>query len=403
MLPIGGNSGGGNATEYKLIAFALTIIVFTPIMFTLFVPQIDDRDVAWEDEIKSIEQQYYNQTGTTSNAEKNIWTLTGIYTPYEGGTFGYTDDGWMFGTKIRYNAPSQYSSTLAFPGKLEATQADNGLWYYTSVPENMTGITVAPTDSAGKITSTNGATVYSNVSFDRSHKSDVFFTSSTKTETDGHYYYNFSGYRYVFQPLSDYKTLAGGNTVQVKATSTSLSLIWYEYATLSGIAGQLAISGSDYGVSYLTSADIVRAFNSSNYTSTFDMTFNSVQMHLAIRLDPSRLSAGYTIEQCYNQGFWSVMVYSDAVAESMSSPSYEFSASNILDTLISLFTFKIADEYDIDGWLGLFASMMVTAPLYIALLYVCINHPELWALVLILAAIQAIVSVIDKVGDWWPL
>lgn len=400
MLPIGGNSGGGNATEYKLIAFALTIIVFTPIMFTLFVPQIDDRDVAWEDEIKSIEQQYYNQTGISSSSEKNIWTLTGIYTPYEGNTFGYTDDGWIYGTRVLTDSPSQYRNTTQFPGNLSVAQADNGLWYYTSVPNNMTGITLATYE--GNKLKTEGATVYSSVSFNEDFKSDVFFTTSSRGEQEGHYYYQFTGHRYVFQPLSDYKTLAGGNTVQVKSSSTSLSLIWYQYATLSGIAGQLAISGSDYGVSYLTSSDIVRAFNSSNYTSTFDMTFNSVQMHLSVRLDPSRLSAGLSIAECYDGGFWSVMVYSDAVAESMSSPSYEFSASNILDTLISLFTFKIADEYDIDGWLGLFASMMVTAPLYIALLYVCINHPELWALVLILAAIQTLVSVVDKVGDWWP-
>lgn len=443
---IGGGGGGGGAFEYKMIGFAMSLIILVPTLFILFVPGYSDNH-DWEEEMGSIENTYYEQTGQSSTTSQNVWTLTGIYTPYggNGSKYGYTPDGWIFGHEVTYDSPVQYTGNVLYPGNLVVIQAPNKLFYYLSVPETLSESVVPLKESSkyesdvmdgdtvvhkkgdyvitdGKydnnyhyegekivITSTAGATVYSSVTFDRAHKSDIFFTTSSKTETDEGYYYAYTGYRYVFQPLSDYTTTIGGITEKVKANSTSLSLIWYEYYTVSGIAGQLAVSGSDKGISYLTSDDIIRQFNSSNYTSTFDMTFNSVQMHLVIRLDPARLTGGYSIADCYNLGYWSVLVYSDAVADSMASSTYEFSAENILNTLISLFTFRVAEDYDIDGWLGIFASMMITMPLYIALLVICLEHPELWIFFILLALIQSLLTMVTTIADgltaatgWWP-
>lgn len=414
MMLIGGGSGNSNM-EYKMIAFAMSLIILVPTLFILFVPGYSS-DHDWEEEMGSIEDTYYAQTGQSSTASQNVWTLTGIYTPYSGGKYGYTEDGWIYGSKVATDNPVQYTSSVVYPGNLVVAQAPNGLFYYISVPETLSdSITVLKPNTStvegeyngqyyvedGRyiITDTAGATVYSSVTFNRDHKSDIFFTTSTKTETDKGYYYAYTGYRYVFQPLSDYFTSIGGETAKVKANSTSLSLIWYEYYTISGIAGQLAVSGSDKGISYLTSDDIIKQFNSSNYTSTFDMTFNSVKMHLVIRLDPSRLAAGLSVADCYNNGYWSVLVYSDAVADSMASSTYEFSAENILNTLISLFTFRVAEDYQIEGWIGIFASMMITLPLYISLLVLCLQHPELWMFFILLSAIQSVVSV----GNWFDL
>lgn len=408
MFPFpSGGSGGGNTFEFKMIALAMSMIILTPLMFVLFVPSYSvDHD--WEEEMASIEDQYYANTGSHSNTEQNIWTLTGIYTPYSGDKYGYTEDGWIYGGKVEHYSPRQYETSTVTHGQLDVVQAPNGLWYYLSVPENMTGIVPLRedqyTESSGvyTVTNTEGATVYSNVYFDQEHQSNIFFTAASKQEVFGGYTYAYSGYRYVFQPLSDYFTTIGGETAKVNANSTSLSLIWYVYsAGTSGIAGQLAISGSDKGLSYLTSNDIIKAFNSNNYSSTFTMTFNSVQMHLVIRLDPARLAEGRSIADCYNNGYWSVMVYSDAVVNSMASPTYEFSAENILQTLISLFTFRVAEDYNIEGWVGILASMMITAPLYMALLVMVLDHPELWMFVLLLAAIQAITTLGGWFGNWF--
>lgn len=99
--------------------------------------------------------------------------MTGCYTPYQGTNYGYTPDGWLYGTKITDITPEQYnaekseeSKAKIFPysGKLEVVQADNGLWYYKSIPANsitedpMFQNIVFPTfdKETGKITDTKG-------------------------------------------------------------------------------------------------------------------------------------------------------------------------------------------------------------------------------------------------------
>lgn len=400
---IGGSSssGGGSNFEFRMITLALVMLFLMPTLFILIAPAHVQEDTEWADEIGNLQEQYYAQSGQHSTPEQNIWTLTGIYTPYEGNTFGYTDDGWVYGSKVYTDAPTQYANNILFKGNLVVAQAPNGLFYYISVPQSMTGITpLKPsqyTQEGGRyvITDTEGATVYSSVYFNSDKQSNIFFTTASKQEQGGHYYYAFTGQRYVFQPLKDYATNIDGETTKVTANSTSLSLIWYRYTEMtSGIAGQLAISGTDKGVSYLSADDIVRAFNSTNYSSKFDMTFNGgVQMHLVIRLDPSRLSASTSennIRDCYNNGYWSVLVYSDSIVDSFSSATYEFSAENILGTLVSLFTFNIAEDYNVDGWVGIFAGLMITLPFYAALMAVIVNHPLMAILIPIIAALQAI-------------
>lgn len=432
----GGSEGDGNPFELKWITYALVLLVFVSIFFVQFMPSHVEEGTEWEQEVADLQDRFYAQTGGHSTPEQNIWTLTGIYTPYgsNGTHYGYTDDGWVYGEKVKQDTPIQYEPSSTFGGKLIVAQAQkSGLFYYISVPDNFEDIVVLKECDKVKKTvdgnevdeyvtphnnnytiengqyniyDTTGATVYSAVSFNKEYKSNIFFTSSSREEvSQGHYTYAFTGQRYVFQPLKDYSANIDGQTQKINARSTSLSLIWYEYTEMtSGIAGQLAISGTDKGVSYLTADDIIREFNANNFTSTFDMTFNGgVQMHLSIRLDPARLSASSanndTIRQCYNNGYWSVLVYSDAVVDSVQASTYEFSADNILGTIISLLTFNIAQDYDIDGWMGTFASLLVTLPFYSALLVIVLQHAYLWPILAIVTILQTIATLGT---GWWP-
>lgn len=88
--------------------------------------------------------------GSYSTPEQNVWTLTGCYTPYEGTNYNYTPDGWLYGTKIIKIEPEQYNMNpdkdgnisgeiIGYSGSLEVMQADNGLWYYVSVPQSVKG------------------------------------------------------------------------------------------------------------------------------------------------------------------------------------------------------------------------------------------------------------------------
>ena len=365
----------------KIIVFALLLMFLVPLFFSLFIPQVDNgEDTKYAEQIQQLEEEYYLSTGRNVTATTETWALTGIYEPFYGSSYGITDDGWIFGSRAINYSPWQYSPDNGDARNTYTVQYRDGLYYYTSVDTNL--------DKSHSI-----GDLYTAVSMDNEHVSDIFFTPGGKTTTDKGYYYEYTGYRYAFQPLRPYYTYVGGIETEVEPNSTSLSLIWYQYSSLNGIAGQLTISGSDSGLSYLSSTDILREFNQTTYSSTFDLTFNNVGMHLTIRLDPIRIAEGKSVEECYNQGWWSVVVFSDAiVTSSLNDASYDFNPNNVFDTLIKLLTFRIAEDYDIEGWQGTIASLLVTMPLYACLMALALIYPQSLILVAILGAIQAIVS-----------
>lgn len=424
MVSLGSGSTGLSSPEWtsKMVIVALAITFITPLLFSLLLPahESSPQEDEYADQIAELEEQYYLATGKKVTASTEVWGLKGIYTPFNGMTYSYSDDGWIYSKIITEYSPYQY--TASSPGGDSATyykveRMSNGLYYYTVAPSNDSGgIVVAKpiyeTDSNGTENTDNqigwdykDATLYTAVTMDEKHASNVFFTTTSKQEINGHYYYNFTGYRYSFSPLRSFGMDINGNVTQIEPNSTSLNLIWYKYATNNGLAGQLAVNAQDQGVSYLSASDIVRKYNSEIYSATFDMNFGAgIPMHLTIRLDPYMISQyGWTVEQAFNAGYWSVIVSSDAVASSsIQDSSYEFSLDNIFETLINLFTFRITEQYDIPGWEGVIASLFITMPLYAVLIAVCISNYYLLILVGIMGIIQALVSGLQSVGDWWP-
>lgn len=391
MLFDGG--GGGVEFEYKRIVWALIVLLVLPIIIPLMAPATVTDDSEWEQEILDLQSTYFRQSGTIATNEINVWALTGIYTPYDGTTHGRTDDGWLYGLRVTNDTPQQYNAPYWGGEKFEIQRNPaNGLYYYISAPSNSPDIKAAVNTGTAEQPNWDytGATVYSNVTMDVAYKSSTFFTSNGKTTEGDSYYYAYDGYRYAFSPLSSFTTTKDGVTYQVDNKTSSLSLIWYQYVNLNGIAGQLTITGKDFGVSYLTADDIVRAYDSTNLSATFDMKFGNIPMHLLISLNPMAVASGLTISDIWNSGYWSVMVYSDQDAISaVTSQTNEFSPERILDTVIMLFTFDIQEEYDLDGWVAILASAIFSLSFYAVLIALALNHAYLWALVAIVAIFQS--------------
>ena len=388
----------------KIIVFALLLMFLVPLFFSLFIPQVDNgEDTKYAEQIQQLENEYYLSTGRNVTATTETWALTGIYEPFYGSSYGITDDGWIFGARVTDYSPAQYTTDMSVYGPKNRYAViyseSDGLYYYSDVDTTLDkshtpAQWIEATETVRGHWDFTGASLYTAVSMDNDHPSDVFFTPGGKTNTDKGFYYEYTGYRYAFQPLRPYHTYIGGIDTEVEPNSTSLSLIWYQYSSMNGIAGQLTISGNDSGLSYLSSTDILREFNQTTYSSTFDLTFNNVAMHLTIRLDPIRIAEGKSVEECYNQGWWSVIVSSDAiVTSSLNDASYDFNPNNVFDTLIKLLTFRIAEDYDIEGWQGIIASLLVTMPLYASLMALALIYPQSLILVAILGAIQAVVSI----------
>lgn len=375
-----GLMGGDGSSEfaYKMLIFATIVMLILPIAINLYCPKMAN-EIEPNEKLEELNAQFMDFTGSSPSSE-SVWALTGIYTPMgvgaDGsvtGNWGYTDDGWLYGERIVNYLPSQYAGN---PDAWRVSYNDTQRTYYY-------------TDSSTTVNKHDAGDLYTSVVMDVSKQSNIFFTSSGKVQDGDFFYYEFDGYRYAFQPVVESVTVdADGNQIGIVPNTTSLSLIWYNYYGNDGISGQLILSGENRSVGYLTGSQIVSAFDSDTNTSRFVMTFNGVEMYIYIRIDPTYTSSGMSVEECYNNGFWSIMVTSKSVdVSSYNSSSYDFNVYTIFETMIDLLTFNTAD-YGISGIAGTLASMLIVVPLFLGLICIGLSFYP----VLIFAGIWAVLS-----------
>ena len=370
-------SGDGNSEfAYKMLIFATVVMLVFPILINLYCPKIS-AGMEEDERLQDLNAQFTDFTGSSPSSE-SVWALTGIYTPVNvnadgtiGNVWGYTPDGWMYGERVVNYSPSQYSGNAdAFRVSYNSAQTT---YYYT--------------DDSTQVNKHSAGDLYTSVVMDVNKQSNIFFTSAGKVSEGDLFYYEFSGYRYSFQPIVESVTVdADGNKINVVPNQSSLNLIWYNYYGSQGISGQL-ILGTDRGVAYLTAPQIVSAFNSDNNTAKFQMTFNGVDMNIYIRIDPT-YSSTLSVEECFNLGYWSIMVTSQSVDTSAyNSASYEFNIYNVFETMIDLLTFNMGD-YGISGVAGTLASMVIVVPFFVGLLCIGLSFYP----VLIFAGIWSVLS-----------
>lgn len=365
---------GDSSFNMRALCFALVVMLLLPVAMTTVCPTH-----AIDVDTSEIYDGYYEMTGQTMSTKTSVWALTGIYTPYAGNAASWTSDGWLYGSEVKAYTPSQYAST---PTSYNVQKGSDGLFRYSANSADYN-------QSAG-LGHAQGD-LYTMVNFDVAQQSSIFFTEGGRTDVNGHFYYSYDGYRMAFQPIANYTTQdANGNQIPIVATTTSLSLIWYHYWTSSGVAGMLVLSGNSGGVSYLNSAQIVAAFSQSTYSSTFAMVFNGgVQMDVIIRIDPTYLSQGLTVAECYDRGYWSIMVTSQSVdADAYTGTDSAMNPAKILSTAWALFTFDLG-AFNLSPILAALASAMFVLPLYMMLLTFTLSNYKLLILWGILAAIQS--------------
>lgn len=363
-------SGEISPFAYKVMIFALVLTFLIPAGINVLCPQQDINETGLE-----FLDRYGEFTGSTPTSNTQLWALTGIYTPFgvdENGqqstVYGTTEDGWIYGGRLPTYSPSQYDGTQE--DYTVQYDPDTKLYKYSSKPSGSASINVGD--------------YFTSVTMEIAQKSSIFFTTQNKHDYTNGFTYDYTGYRYSFQPISSYTgENANGDQIPIVASSSSLSLIWYQFnqQNNSGIAGQLIISGSDNSVSYVNSTQIVQSFNGTTSTSTIPMTFNGVQMNLVFRLNPYYISLGYSVEECYNLGLWEIMVYGTSVDSNsyINAADYSFNVWEIFETLVDLLTFN-TDKYGLTGVTGTFASLAVTVPLYAMLVAIGVGfYPVLIA------------------------
>lgn len=414
----------------KWVIVSIFVIFLMPVMIGMFFPKETGsgeyfNTYASEDTLNEMSDEYFAFTEGKGSTTEMPWTLTGIYTPYTGGSYKYTQDGWLYGGMVKNYSPTQYTiaaptadfPTVTYDSRYRVVYQDekdgSHVYRYALSAQEYNGTNLSSLDLPGNTTQDGkvDGDLYTYVTMDVTQQSEIFFTSSLKQTSNAYFYYEYTGYRYAFQPLSDYYIRGtDGSAIKTNATNTSLSLIWYNFIGNSGISGQLVLTGSDSGVDYITAAEIVTAFNSINNTAKFTMNFNGCDMNVYIRINPFYTSQGWSVEDCYNNGWWSIMVSSvTADMSAYTTPSNPINLEKIWDTLIDLFMFDMS-EYPLSPIMQVFSSLVITVVLYSTLLAMAAHNPKLLIIVAVIALIQTITAFINgldidfsfDVGDWIP-
>lgn len=387
---------------FKAIIFSMAILLLMPVCINVLVEK-DTNGESIYDVSGDLLKGYQQFTGQQNvNVHEELWILNNITTPYGVGIdqygnefqttdYFYTPDNWIHSGRVTTYSPAQYQNTPSeYTVKYDSTH--KCYRYDTNGGTTQDGY--------------NDGDLYTSVAMDIDHQSEVFFTPSGKQTIGDKFYYEYTGWMYSFSPSGDYFTVDNnGNPKQVIATSTSLNLIWFNYyGQSSGISGQLVLSGSDSGLGYISSDDIIQAFNSVNSISRFEMEFNGVICWVYVKINPYALSQGMSIEDAYNSGQWSVMITSRSTEVSTyNSTEYKFNVYEIWETFYDLFTFNL-DAYNMSPLMKTFASLTVNVCLYAFLLSVGLYC---WP-VLLLAGVVALVQAVVVNGiempdiDWWP-
>lgn len=366
------------------LTFSLITMVLMASFITVFAPAPTVSGM--QAELDDLTDAYRGLTGASGTSEE-IWGLTGIYTPYgvgpdgnESTARGTTLDGWTYGARVTSYSPSQYKGLNGDASAYSVTyDSSKGMYYYTAHGSDWLDIT------DGSASTPSDGSTYTRIHMDATQKSNVFFSSGTKTELEnGTFYYDFTGYRYAFQPLRDYYI---EKSVSVSHTTTSLSLIWYQYYTDSGLSGQLVLSGSDGGVAYITTQQIMERLNSANNTAKFDMKFNGATMHIYIHMDDYAMTHGYSVGDAYNAGFWDVMVTSPSVttADSEGVTVGSFDVSSLMDTVVGLLSFD-QSKFGLTGTGATIASVVFSISFYTSLIAIGL---ACWPVLLLAAALAA--------------
>ena len=181
--------------------------------------------------------------------------------------------------------------------------------------------------------------------------------------------WNFSGYRYVFDPMLRINTSNGADVRTVD--DATLSIVWYDLSGQEGISGGLVLYDDKTNgiVANYTAAEIIRSYNAASaLASKYSLDFNGTRVSMYVMFDPEVRSGTMQIQEAWTQGKWALAfsaVSADAYLDITNSNSFSSSLGNILSTYIGLMTMdmpEVPHEWEIVIW------VICTLPLAMAVL-----------------------------------
>lgn len=345
-------STGDDATLIKVAVVALTISIFCTLgIQIMLVEASSDYDY---DDIQAYRTDLISFSGD-SMLNQTPWVLTHVYTPWNTtlDPASHYDDGWLFGEDV-----------TSYPEIGKAADIHMDPDYKSNVPITFTKETASYQEKTG--TKWWGGWSVTRWIGEQIGKDP--YTWKTITANN----WNFTGYRYVFDPTLPFSE----NPNQTSARDGSLSLVWYSYAAANGVqeglSGGLDIYGGDIKLASYSAYDIIADYDqTSGYATTYDFDFSGTHLTLSVRFDPRVIENGTPLMQAWTQGSWSMAISSISAGNFLdlqNSNAYAFTLGGLIDTFKKILTFDLP-EFD-NQWAELMLWLMCGLPMTIAMLCV---------------------------------
>lgn len=359
---------GDAGTLTKIAIFCITFSMITTMLCAVYASGSGDYDY---DAVKYYQSQLSEYTGGNL-VNDSPWVLTSVYTPFIPGDYGadienhIDEDGWLYGSSVAY----------ADIGKAAAISLDKD---YQSNQKLSVGDPYSDRYRTGEETIKKVLDVIGDVFNTPSWAYIEGLNTIGVYDGDGYKYnsvsasnWNYTGYRYVFDP-----TLPFSNGASSK--DGSLSIVWYDYDNESGISGGLVIYGSgddeqqvilaDYSAS-----DIIAGYQASNgYATTYDFNFDGTHLNLSVRFNPDAISTYGSLRAAWDAGAWTMAISSASAGNFFdveNSNAFTTTAGTMFDTFVQIFTFDYPKFSGEGEWANIVLWLMVGLPMTMGLLLI---------------------------------
>lgn len=361
------------STLSKIAVFCISFSMIATMLCAVYDSGTSDYDY---DTIRYYQSQLTEYTGGNL-VNETPWVLQSVYTPFIPGDYGadienhIDQNGWLYGSEItNYQYlnqsvhikldPDQYSTT-----KLSYNDYD---WEYLAGEKGWR--------AAGEFVVED---VF-HVDFDAFLRGLNYITDDAVG--DGYKYnsgvsnnWNFTGYRYVFDPMLPFSDGASSK-------DGSLSLVWYKSGEDSGLSGGLQIykngrnpsHSDDILLADYSSADIIAGYQSSNgYATTYNFDFEGIILHLSIQFSPLVTNDYTSLRAAWDAGEWDMSISSPSAGNFFdveNSTAFVDSAGSMLSTFIQIYTFDYPKFQGEALWANIVLWLLVGLPMTLGMLFV---------------------------------
>lgn len=342
-------SYGDDATLMKVAIFGIAMsLICTLGIQIMFVEASSDYD--YED-IQAYRNDLIMFSGE-SMINNSPWVLEHVYTPWDPTGEIHYSEGWLYGEDIAY-ADLNKSADIRFDVDQKS-----------SVP-------ITFTREQAQVTEQDGSKWWANIPIIGSIGRVLGFDPYTYKDVPLNNW-NFTGYRYVFNPTLPFAE----DPDTPSARDGSLSIVWYSFNSQEGLSGGLDVYGGRAAASSdviklasYSATDIIADYNTgSNYATVYDFDFEGTHLNLSIRFDPDAIESGMPLMQAWTEGYWTMAISSISAGNFLdieNSAAFSTTMGGMLNTFIQIYTFNLPDFNN--PWAAMILWLMVGLPMTIAL------------------------------------